>query len=116
MHRLQHLSFLLSALLFWWALLRRCSPGAAAAHLFATMTHTGLLGALLTFAPRVLYAVQTAHAPEWGLSPLQDQQLAGLIMWVPAGTIYAAAALGFAALWIHRSTAVWETGDASRAT
>ena len=114
LHRLQHLSFLLTALLFWWALLRNCGAGAAAGHLFVTMTHTSLLGALLTFAPRVLYRVQTVHAGDWGLTPIQDQQLAGLVMWVPAGTIYAGAALGFAALWIARSANAWEAGNATR--
>jgi putative membrane protein len=114
LHRLQHLSFLLTALLFWWALLRNCGAGAAAAHLFITMIHTSLLGALLTFAPRVLYGVQTLHAEEWGLTPIQDQQLAGLVMWVPAGTIYAGAAVGFAALWIARSGNAWEADHATR--
>ncbi len=114
LHRLQHLSFLLTALLFWWALLRNCGAGAAAGHLFITMTHTSLLGALLTFAPHVLYGVQTIHAERWGLTPLQDQQLAGLIMWVPAGTIYAGAALGFVALWIGRAAAASEASHAAR--
>lgn len=103
LHRLQHLSFLLSALLFWWALVRRADPGAAVFHLFATMIHTGVLGALITLTPRVLYPVQTAGAALCGLSPLEDQQLAGLIMWVPAGTVYAGAALAFVAAWIRRS-------------
>jgi cytochrome c oxidase assembly factor CtaG len=114
LHRLQHLSFLLTALLFWWALLRNCGAGAASGHLFITMTHTGLLGALLTFAPRVLYGVQTMHAGDWGLTPLQDQQLAGLVMWIPAGTLYAGAALAFAALWIAGSVNAWEAGNATR--
>jgi putative membrane protein len=115
LHRLQHLSFLLTALLFWWALLRNCGAGAATGHLFVTMTHTSLLGALLTFAPRVLYGVQTVHAADWGLTAIQDQQLAGLVMWVPAGTIYAGAALGFAALWISRSAHAWEADHVTRA-
>jgi putative membrane protein len=114
LHRLQHLTFLLTALLFWWALLRNCGAGAAASHLFITMTHTSLLGALLTFAPRILYGAQTMNAQLWGLTPLEDQQLAGLIMWVPASTIYAGAALGFAALWICRSAATWEVSNATR--
>jgi putative membrane protein len=103
-HRLQHLSFFLTAVLFWWALLRRAKPGVAAADLFITMTHTGILGALMTFAPRVLYQVQTAHAARWGLTPLEDQQLAGLVMWVPAGTVYAGAAIAFAAEWVRGSS------------
>lgn len=109
LHRLQHLSFFLTALVFWWALLRRCSPGVAVAHLFVTMLHTSVLGALMALAPRVLYTVQTQHAVDWGLSPLEDQQLAGIIMWVPAGTVYAGAALAFAARWIARSRPDWRT-------
>jgi cytochrome c oxidase assembly factor CtaG len=103
MHRAQHLSFLLSALLFWWSLRRRRDPAVAAGHLFVTMAHTGILGALLTFAPRVLYANQTAQAPLWGLTPLEDQQLAGLVMWVPGGIVYAGAALVCIASWIRRA-------------
>ena len=104
LHRLQHLSFLVSALAFWWALLRRAERGTAVLHLFATMIHMTLLGALITCAGRVLYMDQARFAAEWGLTPLEDQQLAGLVMWVPAGTVYAGAALAFAALWIRRSS------------
>jgi putative membrane protein len=103
-HRLQHLSFLLTALLFWWAMIRRCDYGAAAGHLFVTMLHTSVLGALMALAPRVLYRAQTVDALQWGLTPLEDQQLAGVVMWVPAGTVYAGAILAFAALWIRQSS------------
>ncbi|GEP07049.1 cytochrome c oxidase assembly protein [Methylobacterium oxalidis] len=106
-HWLQHLSFLLSALLFWWALLRGSARGrgygAAFFYLFLTSLHTGLLGLLLTVSPRLWYPRQVAGATEWGLTPLEDQQLAGLVMWVPAGLVYAAAALTLAGLWIRRS-------------
>jgi cytochrome c oxidase assembly factor CtaG len=105
LHRLQHLSFLATALLFWWSLLRRSESGEAAWHLFVTMIHTGALGALIALAPHVAYSLQSEHALEFGLTPLEDQQLAGLIMWIPAGTVYATAALFFAALWIKRSGA-----------
>ncbi len=101
LHRLQHLSFLVSALLFWYSLLRTSRSGEALWHLFFTMLHTSLLGALLALSPRVLYVAQTAHSLAWGLSPLEDQQLAGIFMWVPAGTVYAGAALFFAARWIR---------------
>ena len=103
LHRLQHLIFFVTGLLFWWAMLRRSEHGAATGHLFLTMIHTGLLGALMTLAPHVLYRGQTANAPDWGFTPLEDQQLAGLVMWIPAGAIYAGAALACAALWIRRS-------------
>jgi putative membrane protein len=102
LHRLQHISFLGSALIFWWALFRRPRGdyGIGAMHVFATMVHMSLLGALLTLSPRVLYGAQTAYAPLFGLTPLEDQQLAGLVMWVPAGTLYAVTALAMLGLWL----------------
>lgn len=113
-HRIQHLSFFLSALLFWWALIRRASAGVAVWHLFVTMSHTGILGALMALAPTVLYQAQTAQASAWGLTPLEDQQLAGLVMWIPAGTIYAGAALGFASVWISRASGQGDENVLSR--
>jgi cytochrome c oxidase assembly factor CtaG len=100
LHRLQHLSFFATAVLFWWSVFRRSETGVAAWHVFITMLHTSVLGALMALAPRVLYQQQTAAAASWGLTPLEDQQLAGIVMWVPAGTIYAGAALALIAIWI----------------
>jgi putative membrane protein len=104
-HSLQHLSFLGSALLFWWALLQvrdgRLGAPAAVVYLFTTAVHTSLLGALLTFSSRIWYPVYGSAGALWGLSPLEDQQLAGLIMWVPAGLGYLAAALAIAASWLR---------------
>ena len=56
----------------------------------------GLLGALIVFAPQPLYAVHFMSAAAWGLSPLADQQLAGLLMWVPAVLPYLAMGLWLA--------------------
>jgi cytochrome c oxidase assembly factor CtaG len=114
LHRLQHLSFLVSALAFWWALAVRCDRGTAVAHLFATMIHTTLLGVLMVLAPRALYARQTFASARWGLTALEDQQLAGLVMWVPAGTVYAGVALAFAALWVRQSGSGRRDGHALR--
>jgi cytochrome c oxidase assembly factor CtaG len=114
-HRLQHLSFFVSALLFWWSVFRRSEVGAGAWHLFITMLHTSALGALMALAPRVLYQTQTATASNWGLTPLQDQELAGLIMWVPAGTVYAGTALALMAIWISRSSQEARHGQAAEA-
>ena len=107
LHWLQHLTFLLTALLFWWPLLRGLerdrTAGIAVLCLFLTTLHTGLLGILLTLSRRPWYPAQSNGAAEWGLTPLEDQQLAGLVMWVPAGAIYTIAALALAAVWIGRS-------------
>jgi putative membrane protein len=106
-HWLQHLTFLLTALLFWWPLLRGLdrdrAAGVAVLCLFLTTLHTGLLGVLLTLSRRPWYPTQSIGAADWGLTPLEDQQLAGLVMWVPAGAIYTLAALALAAVWIGRS-------------
>ncbi len=84
---------------FWTSLLAasRNAPGRALAMLFATMGHTGLLGAILTFANTILYPVQTEGALIWGLDPLADQQLAGMIMWVVGNALYLSAGLCLAA-------------------
>jgi putative membrane protein len=104
-HTAQHLSFLGSALLFWWSLLRvregRLGLPAAILYLFTTAVHTSLLGVLLTFSDRVWYPLYQSSTAPWGLTPLEDQQLAGLIMWVPAGVGYLVAALAVAATWLR---------------
>ena len=78
-------SLLGSAWLMWQAILAPLArPGPALVALAATIGQMGLLGALIVFASRPLYAVHFASTQPWGLSPLADQQLAGLLMWVPA--------------------------------
>jgi putative membrane protein len=93
-HFLQHASFLAAALLFWWTIVARADLGAVVS-LFGTMVVTGALGALLALA----------RAPWYAGFALEDQQLAGLIMWVPAGLAYPAAALLIASRWLRRSAA-----------
>ncbi|MER8440820.1 cytochrome c oxidase assembly protein [Mesorhizobium sp. M1312] len=107
LHYAQHASFFGTGVLFWWALLprpgREQAYGSAVMHLFFTSLHTGLLGVLLVVSPRLWYPENAAGAQLWRLSPLEDQQLAGLVMWVPAGLIYGGAALLLAGLWIRSS-------------
>lgn len=102
-HSIQHTCFMVAALLFWWALRDRATHGLAVLYLFTTAVHTSILGALLAFAPAAWYAPYEQTAPLWGLTPLEDQQLGGFIMWVPGGTIYFVAALALLGLWMQRS-------------
>lgn len=95
---LMQASLLLSAMALWRQARRAPVTGAVAA-LLATMVHMGLLGALLTFSGSPLYAPHLLAPYAWGLSPLEDQQLAGLIMWVPGAGIYLAAAVALLARW-----------------
>jgi putative membrane protein len=65
--------------------------------MFTTALHSGALGALITFAGSVWYPSYAATAPVWGLSPIEDQQLGGMIMWIPACFVYIVAGLALAA-------------------
>jgi putative membrane protein len=92
-HALEHACFFGTAWLFWWLVIdekgrRKLGNGAAVLFVFLAGFASGALGALLTFAPTALYPLQALGARGWGLTPLEDQQLAGLIMWVPAGVVY----------------------------
>jgi putative membrane protein len=106
-HTFQHVSFLGTGLLFWWTILRRregrLGRPAAVLSLFTTSVHTTVLGAFLAFSPRVWYPIYASSTTAWGLTPLQDQQLAGMIMWVPAGLAYLIAALAIVASWLKEA-------------
>lgn len=92
LHALEHASLLLAGT-WWWSVLahsgtrRGIDPLAALPYCFTTVLHVGALGALLAFSSTVLY-VQPA-APD----PLADQQLAGVLLWVPGGLLQLAPAL-----------------------
>jgi cytochrome c oxidase assembly factor CtaG len=104
-HAWQHLSFFGTACCFWWALLYhygdRKGYGIAVLAVFTTALHSSLLGALLTLAPTPWYAAYAHTTGAWGLTPLEDQQLGGLIMWVPAGGIYLCAGLTLCGGWLR---------------
>lgn len=100
-HGVMHLSFLGAGILFWTALWRSARGGIAIA---VTMAHMGLLAALMTFSPRAWYAAYPN---------LSDQQLAGLIMWVPGAVPYIIGGLMLAALWLRRGKLATEHTSAS---
>jgi putative membrane protein len=108
LHHWQHATFFVTALLFWHALLRHgahSARGAAIFYLFTTTVHTGVLGALITFARAPLYAPFDYGLLQPGaLTPLEDQQLGGLIMWVPGALVYVGVALTLLARWLRESS------------
>jgi cytochrome c oxidase assembly factor CtaG len=118
LHRLQHASFFVTALWFWHAMLcgrtRASATGVALFCLFATALHTGFLGILVTFAREPLYAYDVAALAAWGWTAIEDQQLAGLIMWVPGGVLYTVAALALMGLWLGKAGAEAYEGDRPR--
>jgi len=105
-HTLEHFGFLVTAMLFWWVLLKPSKQkhlhyGMAIPYLFTTVLHSGILGALMTFTSRPWYPYYGERAITWGLTPLQDQQLAGLIMWIPGGAAFTLLTIGFFASWLR---------------
>lgn len=106
-HDLQHLSFFAAAWLFWRPLLdprRRdqMPAGVAVFYLMTTTLHVTVLGVLMTVAPVPWYEGYAVTTPLWGWSPLEDQQMAGLIMWMPACLPYLVAAV-----WIF-ARSIWQ--------
>ena len=95
LHVLEHASFFLTALLFWWLVTdrsrNRIGVGVATLYLFTAALQGTLLGALITIARHPWYFAHYGTTAAWGLTPLEDQQLAGLIMWIPAGFAYVVA-------------------------
>ena len=102
-HAAQHLMFTGTACLFWWGLTRgrygRLGYGAAVFYVFATAMHSGGLGALITFATAPLYPLYVQRAGP-GVDPLVDQQMAGLIMWIPAGVVLMIFGLALLSAWL----------------
>jgi putative membrane protein len=105
LHFVQHATFVGTAVLFWSGLIYgrygRAGYGASVFYVFTTLVHTGLLGAVFTLAPSPLYPLYAARTPD----AVADQQIAGLVMWVPAGFVLTATGLALFAAWL---------GDAGR--
>jgi cytochrome c oxidase assembly factor CtaG len=100
-HAFEHASFFLSALLYWWTVAHAAQHGARLLSVFGVMIISGGLGALMTFAGSIWYADHLPYVAAWGLTPLQDQQLAGLLMWIPSGMLYVAAAAVLLGDWLE---------------
>ena len=106
-HAAQHLSFFLTAVIFWSALFgagrSALGYGAATVYVFGTAVHCSALGALLTFSSVIWYPAYANTTSRWGLTVLQDQQLGGVIMWVPSALVFIAIGLALFAKWLAES-------------
>ena len=113
-HAAQHLSFFFTAVLFWSALYgvgrSAMSYGGATLYVFGTAAHCSALGALLTLSTVLWYPAYATTTARWGLTPIQDQQLGGAIMWVPSGVIFIVIALALFAKWLKESDRRLEFG------
>lgn len=103
-HALEHLCFVVAGSLFWWATINgrygRAGYGLGVLYVFLTTIHSSALGALLTVAPSVWYDDYATTAAVWKVDALADQQLAGLLMWIPAGVIFIVLGLALFAAWL----------------
>jgi cytochrome c oxidase assembly factor CtaG len=100
-HALEHNTFFITALLFWTSLRRTSDYGGRLLSAFSLMMGSGLLGALLTFSRSPWYNDHIQTLGAWGLTPLSDQQLAGVVMWIPMGTVYVVTAALLLAAWLQ---------------
>ena len=102
-HAMQHAMFVGTSVLFWWGLIYgrygRAGYGASVFYVFTTVVHTGLLGAAFALSSSPIYAVYAARSAD----PVGDQQLAGLVMWVPAGIVLTLTGIGLFAAWLGES-------------
>ena len=108
-HIATHLMFIVAATLMWWPVLSpvpelpRLGYGPAMLYLFLVGIPMQAVAALITTADQVLYPWYSVAPRTWGLSPLDDQQLGGLLMWVP-GNLYMFSAIGVVfLLWARES-------------
>lgn len=108
-HDLEHLSFFLSACLFWWHVFAapphwhgRLGMGRRMAYLIAAFVHSQILGIVLAFAPRPLYPYYAQRGGALGWSVMDDQAASGAIMWVPGGLVYGLAMIVLAAALLDR--------------
>jgi putative membrane protein len=103
-HAVQHVCLVVAGSLFWWAMVHgrygRSGYGLSVLYVFLTAVHSSALGALLTVAPSVWYSDYGRQGVTWGVDALADQQLAGLLMWVPAGVIFIVFGLALFAAWL----------------
>lgn len=104
-HDFQHLTFLVVSCLFWRVLLdpvsrMRLSRVATVLYLFFTSLHATVLGVFMALAPAVWYPTYEGRTIAWNLTALEDQQLAGLIMWMPACMVYAIVVALVVAFWL----------------
>lgn len=110
LHILEHLTFFGTALLYWFNVVstrrrRRIGMPGVVAYLFLAALGSTVLGALIAAARTPWYVSHIATTGPWGFTPLEDQQLAGILMWVPAGLVYLGVMLVLAAGALRQSVA-----------
>jgi cytochrome c oxidase assembly factor CtaG len=107
-HDLEHITFFLVAMLFWWHVVgagpkihRPLSAFARAGFALSAIPPNMLAGIAFVFAAEPIYAYYEAMPRLWGLTVMEDQRIAGLVMWVPGSMMFLVAALVIVARWLQ---------------
>ncbi|MGC4193011.1 MAG: cytochrome c oxidase assembly protein [Thermomicrobiales bacterium] len=107
-HAVEHATFVITAFLYWWTIVpagaharNAVSPAIGILSVFAMGMQGAALGIILTFWSTPLYPVYIGRSELWSISTLSDQKLAGLIMWIPAGSVYVVVALLLLRAWFQ---------------
>ena len=108
LHVAEHVTFLVTAVMFWGVVIGgraagRVWNGLGVLLVFTMAMQSTFLAVLMTFAPTPWYSAYADTTRAWNLTPLADQQLAGVIMWVPAGAVYLAAGVALMISWVQAS-------------
>ena len=125
-HDLEHLTFFGVSLLFWWHVTaagprihKRLSPFARFAYVLTAIPPNMIAGVVIAFTGRPIYPYYAAMPRLWGLSVMEDQQIAGVIMWVPGSMMFILAALILVGRWLQEeekkpplSHSTWATEEA----
>ncbi|GAB4442399.1 MAG: cytochrome c oxidase assembly protein [Anaerolineae bacterium] len=125
-HDMEHLTFFLGAMLFWWHVIGagphlhgRFNRGARIAFLLVTVPVNMFVGVFIAFSSQPIYTYYTTVPRLGGLTVLEDQMLAGVIMWIPGSMMYLMAALVLIVGWVQAEAgkkplpeATWATQEA----
>jgi putative membrane protein len=108
-HSVEHAGFLGVSILFWAVVLRPDKTRAPAGRIFLVFgvaLQSSALGAIIAFAGSPLYSLDVLGAPGWGLTAMEDQQLAGALMWVLPGILYLVVMVGLLFVWFKNMEAL----------
>lgn len=107
-HALEHASFFGTAVVFWWVVVHAgaregIGHGMGVIYVFTMAMQGGILGLLILLAEKPWYSIHVDQLASWPIGALEDQQLAGLIMWIPSGVVYTIASLALVAAWLAQA-------------
>ena len=110
-HDLEHITFLLASLIFWWHVLgagprihKRMSPLARGGYALLAVPPSMLAGIAIAFSTEPIYPYYEVMPRLWGLSLMDDQRIAGVIMWVPGSMMFMLAAIVLVGRWLQKES------------